>query len=145
MPNVMPEDEPLLFDEVRALYHVLSAVAGDLHQNLGVTVAMRAVLELLEVEGPSTVPDMARRRRVSRQRVQALVDQLKRRGLVVARDNPAHKRSAMITLSPAGRSLIRDMRRRELDHLKERGIDLDAPRLRAAWRTLAELRRRLER
>ena len=140
----MTKEMPLLFGEVRALYHVVAGIAETLHHDLEVTVSMRAVLEFLEVEGPRPVPEIARARGVSRQRVQALVDALKVRGLVRVRDNPDHRRSVIIELTPAGRALIRKMRQREVKYLEERGIDLTDPALRRAWRTLAELRRRLE-
>jgi DNA-binding MarR family transcriptional regulator len=86
---------------------------------------------------------MARSRGVTRQWIQSLVDELKRRGLVSASKNPAHRRSVRIELTQAGATLIARMRQRELDLLGRIGIDLQAPRIRQALQTLDEIRGKL--
>jgi DNA-binding MarR family transcriptional regulator len=70
------------------------------------TLGMRAALELLLVGGPATVPRIARSRGVTRQHVQALVNGLLAQGLVALRPNPAHKRSPLVALSPAGETTL---------------------------------------
>jgi DNA-binding MarR family transcriptional regulator len=74
------------------------------HAAAGVTAAQRAVLERLSRGGAQTVPAIARSRDVSRQHVQKVVDGLVATGLVMTRDNPAHKRSPALALTEAGRA-----------------------------------------
>jgi DNA-binding MarR family transcriptional regulator len=107
--------EPIeaLLDEVRLLWHVMAKTAARLHKRDGVTVGMRALLELLQRQGPATVPQMARARGVTRQHVQGLVDLLAARRLVRLTDNPAHRRSALVELTPAGERLIGRLLARE--------------------------------
>ena len=62
------------------------------------------VLRSLDAYGPTTVPDLARLRPVSRQRIQKLVDLLRARGFVETRPNPRHRRSPLIALTDAGRA-----------------------------------------
>ncbi|MBY0273839.1 MarR family winged helix-turn-helix transcriptional regulator [Candidatus Binatia bacterium] len=63
------------------------------------------VLSVLS-EGEWTVPQVARRLGISRQAVQRIVDVLAEQGLVRIVDNPAHRRSALVALTRAGRSTL---------------------------------------
>ncbi len=139
-----------LLNETRVFYHALVNIGERLHADDGLSLGMRAILETLAVDGPQTVPEMARARRVSRQRVQALVDALKTRGYVRAVTNPAHKRSVVITLSRAGARVIASMKRREREYIAshletEFAGQTSAARIRAALNTLRALREQLER
>jgi DNA-binding MarR family transcriptional regulator len=60
--------------------------------------------------GPLTVPQIARMRPTSRQRMQRLADELAAEGLVKFTDNPKHQRSKLVQLTPKG-----DARYRQLD------------------------------
>ena len=53
-----PVDE--LLDQVRLLWHVLVQAAERLHEGEPVTLGMRAVMEFLARNGPTTVPDKER-------------------------------------------------------------------------------------
>nr|MBA3895819.1 MarR family transcriptional regulator [Sphingomonadaceae bacterium] len=48
------------------------------------------------------VPEIARMRPVSRQRMQRLADELAAEGLVTFIDNPKHRRSKLVRLTPEG-------------------------------------------
>src|SRR6266508_5054382 len=109
----MADDIAELLDEVRLLFHQAAEVAEELHAGEPITVSMRAVLELLRRDGPATVPEMARRRHVSRQHVQNLVNALHAQGLVGEEHNPAHQRSPLQTLTPDGARMIRRITDRE--------------------------------
>jgi DNA-binding MarR family transcriptional regulator len=63
----------------------------------------------LAVLGPLTVPQIAQMRPTSRQRMQRLADELATEGLVRFVDNPKHRRSKLVQLTPRG-----DVRYREL-------------------------------
>jgi DNA-binding MarR family transcriptional regulator len=129
-----------LFNETRLLFHTLRHWAEVVHPGSEVTLPMRAVLELLLLEGAATVPAMARARGVSRQHIQQQVDPLVGKGLVVRRQNPAHRRSPLIALSDKGRALIQTMRSEELHALSrlQSGVSDDAmseaAQVLAAWR-----------
>ena len=64
----------------------------------------------LALLGPLTVPQIAQMRPTSRQRMQRLADELAAEGLVEFIDNPRHRRSKLVRLTPKG-----DARYRELD------------------------------
>src|SRR4026207_1942234 len=100
--------------EVRAAVH-RERVRGGAPQDEagGVTAAHRGVMESLFRGGPQTVPAMARARPVSRQHIQILVNRLVDLGLVAAVANPAHMRSPLFELTPAGSKRFAEMQRRE--------------------------------
>lgn len=60
------------------------------------------LMRSLALEGPQTVPQLARSRPVARQHIQRLADELEADGLVHFIDNPAHKRSKLVQLTPSG-------------------------------------------
>jgi DNA-binding MarR family transcriptional regulator len=98
---------------VRLAFHQLKTFGDRLHGSLGITSSMRGVLESLAEGGPQTVSQMARARPVSRQHIQALVDELMKAGLVESHGNPAHKRSPLLVLTPTGLRRFTEIRRRE--------------------------------
>ena len=129
-----------LFNETRLLFNTLKLWAEGVHPGSEITLPMRAVLELLLLEGAAPVPAMARARSVSRQHIQQQVDALVDKGLVERRENPAHRRSPLIGLSDKGRAWIQTMRSEELDALArlQSGVSDDAvseaAQVLAAWR-----------
>jgi DNA-binding MarR family transcriptional regulator len=130
-----------LLDEVRRLYHRAVQVAEELHADEPVTVGMRAVLEFLFRHGAASVPQIARRRFVTRQHIQALVNKLLERGLVALEPNPAHRRSALAAPTPAGRRVIERMLRREARFYAAAELDVRRETIEEATRTLARVRR----
>ena len=131
-----------LLDEVRLLWHVMSQVAERLHHGENLTLGMRGVLEQLHRLGPATVPGIARQRRVSRQHIQLLVNALGERGLVTTALNPAHRRSSLVELTPAGRETFERMSRREQRHLESLDVlggDEAVARAAATLRDVREL------
>ena len=130
-----------LINEVRLLYQSLVQFGDVIHAGSNISMGMRAVLEYLDRNGDATVPQVARARRVSRQRIQTLVNPLLERGLVESISNPASKRSPLITLTKTGAKTILEMRRREG---QEMHLALSEAQILQAARTLAELRRGLE-
>ena len=88
-----------LFFRARAIGDRMFARVG---QSAGKISLMRSVYE----EGPQSVAQIARARPVARQGVQRMADQLASDGLVEFTDNPAHMRSRLVRLTPAGRKLL---------------------------------------
>ena len=113
-----------LLDQVRLLWHVTVQAGERLHEGEAVTLGMRAVLEFLEANGPRAVPEIARSRHVTRQHIQVLVNGLLDLRLVSLDDNPAHRRSSLVRLTPVGQKAIARMRKRERHFLD--GLELSA-------------------
>ncbi len=124
---------------VRSLFHRLRAVGDRLHADLGVTTAMRGVMESLAKGGPMTVPQMARQRPVSRQHIQMLVNQLAEAGLCASRPNPGHKRSVLIELTEDGKRVFEEIRRREAAAIADLFAELGEDDLATTGRTLARM------
>ena len=103
----------VLINETSALFHRLKVVAEEVHQHGEMTGGLRSVLRNLNKVGELTVPQIARERAVSRQHVQMLVNQLAEKGYVEFIENPAHKRSAFIRLTPEGKKAVETMNRQE--------------------------------
>ncbi len=129
-----------LLNEVRLLWHRLVDVGTRLHVREPVTLGMRAVLETLARDGDGTVPAIARRRHVTRQHIQALVDALVERKLVERTANPAHRRSPIVRLTPAGAHALRRMKAREARFLAGRRFGVSARELGRAAAALRAVR-----
>ena len=63
----------------------------------------------LALLGPLTVPQIAQMRPTSRQRMQRLADELAADGLVEFIDNPKHRRSKLVRLTPKGDAQYREL------------------------------------
>jgi DNA-binding MarR family transcriptional regulator len=110
----------------------------------GLTVRMRAVLEILYSDGDATVPDIAARLDIKRQYVQLMVNETQHAGLTQSHPNPRHKRSPLITLTDTGRLLIESVMAKEQTLLDEIGADLDPDATRTALQTVRTLITRLK-
>jgi DNA-binding MarR family transcriptional regulator len=130
-----------LSNEVRLLYQTMVQFGEALHSGNKISMGMRAVLEYLDREGGATVPHIARSRHVTRQRIQTLVNSLLTLDLVAHKDNPGSKRSPLIEISKAGRSMITEMKVREAEHLS---VGVSGRKLAEATRTLRAIRLSLE-
>jgi DNA-binding MarR family transcriptional regulator len=63
----------------------------------------------LALLGPLTVPQIAQMRPTSRQRMQRLADELAAEGLLESVDNPKHRRSKLVRLTPDGYARYREL------------------------------------
>src|SRR5262245_24617542 len=68
-------------------------------------------LRTIAIEGPITVPDLARMRPTSRQRMQQLADELAEDGLIDFTDNPRHRKSKLMRLTRKGEARYQAMLR----------------------------------
>lgn len=121
-----PQTKPLvrLIDAIRAGAQEMRRVTESTNREFGLSAAPRDVLDQLSREGPQTVPAIARTFGVSRQHVQHCVDRLADRGLVSARENPAHQRSSLIALTPDGARLMSEIGRHEKAILERLEVEL---------------------
>ena len=106
-------------------------------------------LRSLTLLGPLTVPQIARMRPTSRQRMQRLADELAAEGLVEFVDNPRHQRSKLVRLTRKGERRFEKMSAQFLAIASTMGDALseaDVRRTTAIVRQLSEdVRGRLER
>lgn len=137
----------LIYDILRQVRPLTLASAKAIEADLRahrLTIGMRAVLEILNQSDPTTVPRLAERLGLSRQAVQRVVDDLLDRTYVAASANPAHRRSLLIGITPAGIAAFAALRAREtarLHTLLDDIHDIDDADLRTAARVLAALHR----
>jgi DNA-binding MarR family transcriptional regulator len=89
-------------------------------------------LRSLALLGPLTVPQIAQMRPTSRQRMQRLADELAAGGLVRFIDNPNHRRSKLVQLTPKGEARYREMNARFLTIASTMGAGLSEASLRKA-------------
>jgi DNA-binding MarR family transcriptional regulator len=93
----------------------------------------------LALIGPLNVPQIARMRPTSRQRMQRRADELAAEGLVELIDNPRHRRSKLVRLTRKGDARYRNMSARFLAIASTMGDELSEADIRKA----AEIVRRL--
>jgi DNA-binding MarR family transcriptional regulator len=86
----------------------------------------------LALLGPLTVPQIARMRPTSRQRMQRLADELAAAGLVEFVDNPKHRRSKLVLLTRQGDARFRALSARLLAIASTMGESLSATDVRKA-------------
>ena len=78
----------------------------------------------LALLGPLTVPQIAQMRPTSRQRMQRLADELAAEGMVEFIENPKHRRSKLVRLTPKGDARYRKMDARFLSIASTMGVAL---------------------
>jgi DNA-binding MarR family transcriptional regulator len=135
--EVLRETRPLVLNSARAVEATL--------KHDGISVGMRAVLETLARNGPSTVPAIAHHLDLARQGIQRHVDDLTRLGHLQTRANPAHRRSALIQLTTAGQALFTRIRAGELDSLAPMAAECSAAEIATALKVLRALNRDVRR
>ncbi|HKK71509.1 MAG TPA: MarR family winged helix-turn-helix transcriptional regulator [Candidatus Krumholzibacteria bacterium] len=142
-----PEDARAFFDlvdEVRALFHRLRAAGDAMLADEGINAGQRGLLFDIARDDRQTVPDLARKRPVSRQSVQTQMDHLIERGLVERRENPEHKTAWLHSLTDEGRATVDRVRRRELRWVERAGLPVPVTDLDRARNVLAQVREHVE-
>ena len=84
----------------------------------------------LALLGPLTVPQIAQMRPTSRQRMQRLADELAAAGLVEFIDNPRHRRSKLVRLTPKGDASYRELNSQLLSLASTMGLALSEAEIR---------------
>lgn len=102
----------------------------------GLSVGVRNVLDQLRRDGERTVPQLARSQDLSRQFVQRMTHEARRAGLVELVDNPSHRRSRLVRITPRGHEAITAVTDREQALLGSVGGNLTAQELAATLRVL---------
>ena len=96
---------PLIW-KIRRVFQKLRTFSDAMLEDLGINASERGVLEALSSEETFSVPQSAKQFTVSRQHVQVLVNELRRKELVTSAENPSHKRSPLISITPKGEKLF---------------------------------------
>ncbi len=126
------------------LYFRMRKAAEDMLGEGKQSAGRRSILKSLASGGPQTVPQMARARAVSRQHIQKLVHGLRADGLVDLLDNPAHRRSRLVSISDAGRRECDANARREVAIFAELSEGLSLEEIRSATKVLLHLKTVME-
>jgi DNA-binding MarR family transcriptional regulator len=93
----------------------------------------------LALLGPLTVPQIAQMRPTSRQRMQRLADQLAAEGVVKLIDNPKHRRSKLVQLTPKGDARYRELSARLLSIASTMGVAFSEPDIRRTTEIVRQL------
>ncbi len=127
-------------DLASRLRHVLARSARRLRQEAGTDLSpsLTAALATIERHGPLTPTELAARERVQRPTVTRVACRLEERGLVTRAPDPADGRSALITVTPAGRALLHEIRTRKDAFLSQR-VEALTPQDRATLERAAAL------
>ncbi len=133
-----------VFEEAVALHLRLTMTIERLHGDTELTRACRGVLRDLARLGPRTVPQLARRRPVSRQTVQVHVDRLVAIGMAELLENPDHARSRLVVLTQAGKAAVEEMWAQEGRLVEELPVRASSRLLTQTAGVLRELRQGLE-
>jgi DNA-binding MarR family transcriptional regulator len=104
------------------LRHAIARSARRLRQEGGTDLSpsLTAALATIERHGPLTPSELAVRERVQRPTITRVVCRLEEGGLVARAADPTDRRSALITVTPAGRALLEIARTRKDAFLSER-------------------------
>jgi DNA-binding MarR family transcriptional regulator len=130
--------EQLIYETV-ALFHRLKVVAEQLHGR-DMAAHQRGILKGIELRGPQTVPQMARARPVSRQHIRAAVSPLLEQGLVEFVENPNHKRSKILQMTPKGLARLQEINEKEKEFFGKVASAFDTDELDRAAVVLRALR-----
>ncbi len=103
----------LTFELSRA-YDAMWVVAERIAGELGISGSQWGVLGAVSRGGAVSVPAIAQEVRSTRQGVQKQVNLLRRQRLVTLDSNPGHRRSPLVSLTPAGRQLYMRLTRRSV-------------------------------
>jgi DNA-binding MarR family transcriptional regulator len=133
-----------LIAQTRGLFHDLEQVSAAILSHEGLTPQERRLLMTLRKLRRGTVPQLARRRGVSRQHVQVTMNDLAKRGFVTFLENPEHKRSRLLVLTDEGEERIRGIMAHEGEAMHRVAAGLAPDEVRAAVAVLSRARNRLK-
>ena len=134
-----------LFVEVFHLRENLGKIMDDVHEAAGMATSELRVAYTLLVSGEVTVPEVAEKLNVSRQFVQKVCDNLAWEGILQYAENPRHKRSKLVRVTPSGRKKLEEVRRSEAVIIARFFSGMQLEPIREATHTLREINNRLDR
>jgi len=129
--------------EVFRLNGLLLAAGDRLTQPAGLSSARWQVLGVVE-HGPISVPHVARVMGLTRQSVQQTADGLEKDGFILYADNPHHRRSRLMRLTPQGKEALAYVAQRQEQWASQVAGTLNLADLHTAVGTLRQVRQILE-
>src|SRR3954451_3484144 len=137
---------PPIADVAGHLRLVVSRTARRMRQEAGADLSPSLISALASGDrhGPLTPSELAAHERVQRPTATRLLSRLDELGLVERAADPADRRSALISTSTAGRTLLRRLRTRKNHYLAERLAALEPNELATLDRAAAILERMLD-
>jgi len=131
-------------DETYQVYDCLKQAEDLMFSAMAMSSPERTILWTLFRDGTQTVPAIARKRQLSRQRVQQIMNGLLKSALVQRAENPAHEASPIYGVSQAGKTRLLAMLKKERRFYRDLSPRLGSPRLSAALSVLKEIRTDIE-
>ncbi len=92
----------------------------------GLSVRMRAVLEILAKQGALSVPAVAQQLDIQRQYVQLMVNDVITAGYALKKANPRHKSSSLIALTDKGKEVIDAVLAKEQQFMARLATEFDS-------------------
>ncbi|MDH5232466.1 MAG: MarR family winged helix-turn-helix transcriptional regulator [Gammaproteobacteria bacterium] len=138
------ETTQTLIWRIRRLFQLLSTQSNLLLSEHGINVSQRAIMEFLSRSVPQTLSDLAREHHVSRQHIQQTFNELQAKKLVKTLENPKHKRSFLVCLSPAGETVFHKIQTQERLLYKQIAQQFNSDQLEQSSNTLDQLQTYLQ-
>jgi DNA-binding MarR family transcriptional regulator len=137
---------PPATDVASHLRLVVARTARRLRQEAGqeLSPSLTSALASIDRHGPLTPSELAAHERVQRPTATRLLGRLAELGLVERAPDPVDRRSALISASPAGRTLLRRLRTRKNQYLARRLATLTPDEVATLDRAAAILERMLD-
>jgi DNA-binding MarR family transcriptional regulator len=137
---------PPITDVAGHLRLVVARTARRLRQEAGAGLSPSLVSALASIDrhGPLTPSELAAHERVQRPTATRLLARLEEDGLIDRASDPADRRSSLISVSAAGRTLLRRQRSRKNQYLARRLATLPADDVATLERAAAILERMLD-
>jgi DNA-binding MarR family transcriptional regulator len=110
----------------------------------GLSPTLTAALATVDRHGPLTPSELAARERVQRPTATRLVSRLEELGLLQRAADPLDRRSSLLSVTPEGRELLGEMRKRKTAYLAHRIEGLEREDRATLDRAAAILERLLE-
>lgn len=129
-----------LLDEVVWLFHRMRYAAEQVHGQGEYSAGRRGILKSLAQGGMQTVPQLARARYVSRQYIQKLANGLVADGWAIWQENPAHKRSKLLSLTQEGAQVLAGFLDKERAIFTAQELPVSQEELQQTLETLRKLR-----
>ena len=145
MTKLMPQGDAFtdLVIEVFRVNGLLLEAGDQLTQPVGLSSARWQVLGVVE-HGLISVAHVARSMGLARQSVQQTADGLEQDGFITYAENPHHRRSKLMHLTPKGRAALDDVEHRRVAWANAIAGDLAVEDVRAALHLLQQARERLD-
>jgi DNA-binding MarR family transcriptional regulator len=120
-----PAADTALASELRTTVMRLARRLRNQRPDTTLSLGQLAALGSLDRHGPLTPGELAAHERVQPPSMTRIVAALEASGLVTRTDHPTDRRQVLVAVSPAGKTLLRDDRKRRDAWLAQRMRDLD--------------------